>query len=141
MLDTETRIVKEYNDYIKNISIFGDTIEVLPSAPQSFTKFPTIIVREMRNTQSVANTSTNFHEHADNLTYQVDIYTKNLNLGNVKYQARNVTSELVLLTCDFFMRCGFIRTSGTRNDYVDITVNRYTMLFQTTKNNWNGKLR
>ena len=140
-MDTETRIIKEYNNYIINKSIFGNTTKILPNAPQSFTTFPTIIVKEVSNTQSVLNTSTNYYEHADNITYQVDIYTKAIEVGNKKYQARNVVSELVLLTCDFFMNCGFVRISGNRNDYVDITINRYTMLFQATKNNWNGKIR
>ena len=140
-MDTETRIIKEYNNYITSKSIFGDTIKVLPSAPQSFATFPTIVVKEVSNTQSVPNTSTNYYEHADNITYQVDIYSKAIEKGNKKYQARNVVSELVLLTCDFFMNCGFVRISGNRNDYVDITINRYTMLFRATRNNWNGKIR
>ena len=140
-MDLENKIIKSYNDYIKDKSIFGETIKVLPEAPQSFSTFPTIIVREVSNTQSVFNTSTNRYEHADNVAYQIDIYSKAITLGNKKYQARNVVSELVLLTCNFFMDYGFIRTSGMKNDYIDITINRYTMLFTTTRNNWNGKIR
>ena len=140
-MDLENKIIKSYNDYIKDKSIFGETLKVLPEAPQSFSTFPTIIVREVSNTQSIYNTTTNHYEHASNVAYQVDVYSKAITLGNKKYQARNVVSELVLLTCNFFMDYGFIRTSGNKNDYVDITINRYTMLFTTTRNNWNGKIR
>ena len=139
--DIETRIIKSFDEYIRNTSIFGDNIKVLPSAPQSFSTFPTIIVEEVNNVQSIRNTSTTFQEYGDKLTYKVDIYAKNLTVGNVKYQARNVRKDLVVLTCDFFMQYGFVRTSGTRNEYVDISIDRYTMLFQATKNNWNGQLR
>lgn len=140
-MDFETKIVKDFNNYITDKSIFGDTLKVLPDTPQSFATFPTIIVREVSNTQSVTNTSTNYHETADNVAYQVDIYSKAVTIGNKKYQARNVVNELVLLTCNFFMNYGFVRTSGNRNNYIDISVNRYTMLFTTSRNNWNGKIR
>jgi len=141
MDDIETKIVKSYDNYIKDKSIFKDTIKVLPETPQSFAQFPTIIVSEVNNNQNLSSTTTNFQEHSSNLTYKVDIYTKAITVGNKKYQPRNVISELKLLTFDFFMNYGFYRATGTKNEYPDITVSRYTCLFSTTRNNWNGKIR
>ena len=140
-MDLENKIIKSYSNYIKDKSIFGNTLQVYPEPLQSFSTFPTIIIKEVSNTQSTFNTSTNRYEYADNVTYQVDIYSKAITLGNKKYQARNVVNELVLLTCNFFMDCGFVRTSGNKNDYIDISINRYTMIFTATRNNWNGKIR
>ena len=139
--DTETRIIKEYNNYILDKSIFRDTIKVLPNPPQSFSTFPTIVISEISNVQNIRATSTNYYEHSDRIGYRVDIYTKNITIGNKKYQARNVRSELVLLTCDFFMNCGFIRSNGNKSDYVDISVDRYILTFSANKNNWNGNIR
>lgn len=139
--DTETRIIKEFSNYIKEKSIFGDTIKVYPETPQSIVEFPTIIIKELYNNQNVNSTSTTYYETADNLTYQVDMYTKTITVGNKKYQARNVISELKLLTFDFFMKSGFIRANGTRGEYPDNSIIRYVCLFSATKNNWNGKIR
>lgn len=139
--DTETKIIKECSEYIKEKSIFGETIKVLPETPQSFASFPTIIIKEMYDNQNVNSTSTTFYETASNLTYQVDMYTQAITIGNKKYQARNVISELKILIFDFFMKHGFVRASGTRGEYPDKSIIRYVCLFNGTKNNWNGKIR
>ena len=47
--DLETKIIKDYHDYIMNKSIFANTIKILPEAPQSFATFPTIIISEINN--------------------------------------------------------------------------------------------
>lgn len=139
--DLETKLIKSYNDYMLDKSIFKDTLKILPQTPQSVADFPTIIISEINNTQNVASTTTNYYEFADNLAYRVTIYTKSATIGNVKYQARNVRKELVLLTCNFFMNCGFVRVTGTKGEYPDISVDRYEMIFNTTRNSWNGKIR
>lgn len=139
--DLETKILKDYNEYMKNKSIFADTLKILPEAPQSFASFPTIVISEINNNQNIGSTTTNYMEHADNITYRATIYSKNTTVGNVKYQARNVRKELQILTFDFFMNLGFVRASGTKGEYPDISVDRYDMIFSATRNNWNGKIR
>lgn len=139
--DLETKIIKDYHNYIMNKSIFANTLKILPEAPQSFATFPTIIISEINNSQNIGSTSTNYMEHADNLGYRVTIYSKNSTVGNVKYQARNVRKELQLLTFNYFMNLGFVRASGTKGEYPDISIDRYDMVFTATKNNWNGQIR
>lgn len=139
--DLETRLIKLYNNYMMEKSIFNETLKILPQTPQSFASFPTIIIGEINNTQNTNSTTTNHGEFADNLSYRVSIYTKNTTIGNIKYQARNVRKELVMLTCSFFMDYGFTRNVGTKGEYPDITVDRYDLVFGATRNNWNGKIR
>jgi len=139
--DLETEIIKDYYNYIMDKSIFKDTLKILPEAPQSFATFPTIIFSEINNSQNIGSTSTNRFEYADNLSYRVTIYSKNSIVGNVKYQARNVRKELQLLTFNYFMNLGFVRASGTKGEYPDISVDRYDMIFTGARNNWNGKIR
>lgn len=139
--DFETELLREYFEYMMEKSIFKDTLKILPDAPQSLASFPTIIFGEINNSQNIGGTSTNRLEYADNLGYRVTIYSKNSTVGNVKYQARNVRKELQLLTYDFFMKVGFVRASGTKGEYPDISVDRYDMIFTGTRNNWNGKIR
>ena len=139
--DLETKILTDYYNYMKNKSIFADTLKIYPEAPQSLASFPTIVISEISNIQNVGCTTTNRFEHADNLGYRVTIYSKNTTVGNVKYQARNVRKELQLLTFNFFMELGFIRANGTKGEYPDISVDRYDMVFSATRNNWNGRIR
>lgn len=139
--DLETKIIKDYYNYIMDKSIFKDTLKILPEAPQSFVSFPTIIIGEINNSQNIGATTTNHYEYADNLGYRVTIYSKNTAVDNVKYQARNVRKELQLLTYNFFMGLGFVRANGTKGEYPDISVDRYDMIFSATRNNWNGKIR
>lgn len=139
--DLETRLIKDYYNYMMEKSIFSDTLKILPETPQSFASFPTIIISEINNVQNINSTSTNRREFADNLGYRVSVYSKITTVGNVKYQARNVRKELVMLTCSFFMDYGFIRNTGTKGEYPDISVDRYEMIFSGTRNNWDGKIR
>lgn len=136
-MDIETEIIKEYKEYITKNSIFKD-VTILPSAPQSFSKFPTIIIREASNSQNIGSTSMDLRETSDNLVYQITIYAKNAVVDNKKYQARDVVRTLRLLTCNFFMNCGFTREEGRRSDYVDLSIHRYILLFSGTINNWNN---
>jgi len=139
--DLETKIIKSFSNYMLNKSIFKDTLKIVPETPQSFASFPTIVISEINNSQNIRSTTTNRYEHADNIGYRVTVYTKNVTIGNVKYQARNVRKELQLLTFNFFMDLGFVRASGTKGEYPDISVDRYDMIFSATQNNWNGKIR
>ena len=139
--DLENRLIKKYNDYMLEKSIFRDTLKILPSTPQSFATFPTVIIGEISNIQNVNTTSTNRYEYCEDLGYRVTIYTKNITIGNKKYQARNVRKELQLLTFNFFMEYGFIRANGSKGEYPDMEIDRYDMVFRTTRNNWNGKIR
>ena len=74
------------------------------------------------------------------LTYQVDIYTKNVTIGSTEYNSRVVINEIKELTAKFFRYYGFIRNGSTRGEYNDINVKRQTMLFSASQSSWNKSI-
>lgn len=147
-MDIESEIVKEYKEYMIDNSIFGTILEekktILPDTPQSFSKFPTIIIKEANNTIFGRGKTIDRTEYIDNVVYQVDIYTKDVTIevdNTFKtYSARTVINELKDLTFKFFNQIGFNRINATRGEYIDINVNRYIMVFDAKINNWNTKI-
>lgn len=147
-MDIESEIVKEYKEYMYNNSIFGTILEekktILPDTPQSFSKFPTIVIREANNTMYSMGKTFDRTEYVDNLLYQVDIYTKDVTMKvneELKtYVARTVINELKDLTFNFFNQIGFDRITASRGEYVDLNINRYIMVFEAKLNNWNMKI-
>ena len=143
-MDIETQIIKDYKEFIINNSIFGELLEnnktILPNSPQSFSKFPTIIIKEANNTSNTFATTLDRIEYANNLVYQVDIYARDVKIGNTKYAARTVMNELKQLTFEFFRKMGFNRETGTRRDMMDISTQSYVALFSGRINSWNMKL-
>lgn len=139
-MDIETQLLREYKEYMANKSIFGELVKILPSTPQSFSIFPTIVFSEVNNTDYTLGKTLERTESVDNLSYQVDIYTRDVKLGNQTYSARTVINELKDLTFKFFNDIGFIRINALRGEYIDVTIQRYTMLFNGKLNNWNKKI-
>ena len=144
-MDIETQIVKEYKEFMISKSIFGELLEnnksILPSSPQSFSKFPTIIIREVSNTSNTNATTLERIEYADNLLYQVDIYaSKDITIGNVKYSSRTVVNELKDLTFEFFRKIGFNRETGSRRDTLDKSIQSYIAVFSGRITSWNARL-
>jgi hypothetical protein len=147
-MDIESEIVREYKQYMINNSIFGEILEenktILPDTPQSFSKFPTIVIREANNTMYGMGKTLDRTEYVDNLLYQVDIYTKDVKIkidGEIKtYAARTVINELKDLTFKFFNQIGFNRITANRGEYIDVNVNRYISVFEARLNNWNMKI-
>lgn len=152
MMDIETQIVKEYKEYMINNSRFGSLLDtnktILPDTPQSFSKFPTIIIKEKNNTNNFVGKTIDRTEYVDNVLYQVDVYSKDIKMkeevdGEIilkVYSARSVINELKNLTFNFFNQIGFNRITATRGEYVDLNVNRYIMTFEGKINNWNMKI-
>ena len=139
-MDIETQLLREYKDFITNKSIFGEKVKILPSTPQSFSVYPTIVFSEVNNTDYILGKSLDRLETVDNLAYQVDIYTKDVKLGDKTYAGRTVINELKDLTFKFINGIGFIRENATRGEYIDVTVYRYTILFTGKLTNWNMKI-
>jgi len=138
--DIETQLLREYKEFIASKSIFGDKTKILPSTPQSFSVYPTIVFSETSNTDNLMGKSLDRLETVDNLLYQVDIYTKDIKKDGKTYAGRTVINELKDLTFNFFNGIGFIRENATRGEYIDVTVYRYTMVFSGRVNNWNMKI-
>ena len=78
-MNIENDILKLFNTYIKSKSTFGKIIKVVPTTPQSFFKesIPVIVIRENNNKDDLNTLTLDRLEYGNNLTYQVDIYTKN----------------------------------------------------------------
>ena len=148
IMDIESEIVREYKEYMYDNSIFGDILEekktILPDTPQSFSKFPTIVIKEVNSTNYSRGKTLDRTEFIDNLVYQVEVYTKDvttkINGVTKTYAARTVINELKDKTFDFFNQIGFNRITATRGEYIDINVNRYIMVFDAKLNNWNMKI-
>lgn len=146
--DIETQLLRKYKEFIAQKSIFGDKTKILPSTPQSFSVFPTIVFSETSNTDYVFGKSLDRSEYIDNVLYQVDIYTKDVTLTETiegettkkVYAGRTVINELKDLTFKFFNDIGFMRENATRGEYIDVTVYRYTMVFSARINGWNGMI-
>lgn len=136
-MNIEVDLLKEYNAFMKKNSVFAEKLQILPDTPQSFSKFPTIIFKEQDNTDNLSLLTLNRLEFGDNLTYQVDIYTKNITINGTEYNSRVIINELKNLTAKFFKYCGFQREGSTRGEYTDINVKRQTMLFSGSLSSWN----
>ena len=139
-MNIEVDLLKEYNAFMKKNSVFAEKLQILPDTPQSFSKFPTIIFKEQDNTDNLSLLTLNRLEFGDNLTYQVDIYTKNITINGTEYNSRVIINELKNLTAKFFKYCGFQREGSTRGEYTDINVKRQTMLFSGSLSSWNKKI-
>lgn len=139
-MDIETQLLREYKEFMQNNSIFGDKVKILPSTPQSFSIYPTIVFTEINNNDYLLGKTLDRIETVDNLFYQIDIYTKDIKKDNKTYAARTVINELKDLTFKFINGIGFIRESATRGEYIDVTVQRYTILASGKLNNWNMRI-
>lgn len=139
-MNIELDLLKKYNDFMKKNSIFSEQLQVLPDTPQSFSHFPTIIFREKDNKDNMSLKSTDYIEYGDTLTYQVDIYTKNVIIGTTEYNSRVIINELKDLTMKFFRYYGFRRESNVRGEYIDLSVKRQILLFSGSVSNWNGQI-
>lgn len=139
-MNIEVDLLKEYNAFMKKNSVFAERLQILPDTPQSFSKFPTIIFKEQDNTDNLSLLTLNRLEFGDNLTYQVDIYTKNITINGTEYNSRVIINELKDLTAKFFKYCGFQREGSTRGEYTDINVKRQTMLFSGSLSSWNKNI-
>lgn len=136
-MNIETNVLLSYKDYMFDNSTFKSVLTILPSTPQSFSKFPTIVLREINNTDYGAGKTIKSEEYIDQLTYQVDIYTKDVRLNGKIYKANTVIAELKQLTADFFRKANFDRTSSTPSEYLDLSVSRHVLTFSAKLNNWN----
>lgn len=137
-MEIENDLIKLYYNFIKNNSIFSEEVLIVPKTPKSFTKFPTIVIKENNNVDFIGGKTLNRQEFMNLLTYTVDIYSKDIIVGQNKYLSANVLKELKLLTFQFFNDIGFNRISSNKAEFIDITVDRNISTFQGKVNNWNG---
>ena len=92
-----------YYNFIKQNSL--TSIKVAKKSPPTITTFPTIILKEVQNINT-DNISLNRQEFVDTISYQVDIYTKDIVENGVEYPSLQLQQELKNLTFDFFLKNG-----------------------------------
>lgn len=136
----EREILLDYKDFITKKSTFGSIALILPDTPQSFLKFPTIILKEQDSNDNINGMSLDRQEYIENKTYQVEFYTKSVVINKTKYESREIINELKDLTDYYFRNIGFIKESSTRGEYIDITINRHINLYSAKINNWNKNI-
>lgn len=139
-MNVEVDLLKEYNAFMKKNSMFADKLQIFPDTPQSFSKFPTIIFKETDDRDNLSMYSLNRLEYGDRVTYQVDIYTKNVIINRTEYNSRIVINELKDLTKKFFRYYGFQREASARGEFNDINTKRQVMLFSNSISSWKGQL-
>jgi hypothetical protein len=139
-MDLENELLKLYYDFMKANSMFADNLLIVPKTPQSFIKFPTIVFLESSNIDFIQGKSLNRQEYMDRVTYSVETYTKDVIIGNTKYTSKTVMKELMQLTNKFFNRIGLTRITGGREEFIDLTIDRYVSVYEGKINNWNGKI-
>lgn len=137
----ETDLFLEYKEYMLNRSIFKDKLLIVPNAPKSMTKFPTIVMSEINNSDNSIGKTTDRTEYVSRLSYRVSAFVKPITIDGVKYQDRQVMDELKKLTYNFFNQIGFNRNSSRKTDnYLDLSVLRQEMIFTGTLASWNNSL-
>lgn len=136
-LDIYDILFEHYYNYIKKLSPV--TVKVAKKSPPTITSFPTIILKEVQNTNT-NNISLNRQEFVDTLSYQVDIYTKDIVENGTEFASLQIQKELKNLTFDFFMNNGFKRTAFDNWENNNIVYDRLTVIFQCNLQSWNKKI-
>lgn len=135
----ETDLFLEYKKYMLEKSKFKDML-IVPMTPKSSTKFPTIVMAEINNSDNISGKTTDRTEYVSRLTYRVSIYVKPIIVDGVKYQELQVMNELKELTYHFFNMIGFDRSSSRRTDNLDKSVFRQEIIFTGNLASWNNSL-
>lgn len=137
-MNIETAIFKKYKEYIKDKSKFNPN--VFNDAPKNLAVFPTITLIETNNAQDLGSTTLDRTESSNNLTYTIEIYSKDMVINGVTHSSKEIINEIKYLTFDFFEMWGFIRTQSMKVDYLNYEVSRYVITETCSVNNWNRKL-
>ena len=102
--------------------------------------FPTIVFQENNNTDNLEGTTLDRTETVQNISYTIELYTKDMVIDGVQYSKKEITNELKYLIFDFFQYWGFIRTQCTKAEYLNYEVDRHVIIETCSLNNWNRKI-
>lgn len=137
-MDIEAELFLNFKEYMLKNSKYSPYIS--SKAPQSLTKFPTIVMKEYSNIDNNDYKSTNRQEFVNVLSYRIEIYTKDQIANGTVTSSKVILNELKYLVMDFFNMYGFERTQCEYAEYLDVTVDRLIILERATINNWNKKI-
>ena len=133
--DIENYLYLELKNYLATNSKFKP--EVYSKSPKNLAKFPTVIFKETGNTDDIQYRSLNRREIVARITDTIEIYTKDMTIGGVRYASKTVLSELKYLIFDFFEMVGATRISADYAEYYDRQIDRYIIVERYLQNNWN----
>lgn len=138
----ENELFKEYKAYILANSMFASKLQnsIFNATPKQLANFPTIIMRQMNESDYMQGKTTDRLEYVSRLNYRVSIYVKPIVLNGTKYQPRQVIDELRKLTSDFFRNVGLDKDNDRPVDNIDLEISRQEMLFSGRLASWNNSL-
>ena len=136
----QNNFFKSYSDYIKSKTIFRDKIKIVPNTPESLADFPTIIMRQLDESDNIQGKTINRLEHVSRIYYRVSIYTKPTIVDEKKYQSNQIIDELRKYTYDFFNSQGMNMDSDRPVDNIDLKISRREMIFSCQVASWNNSL-
>lgn len=136
--DIENYIFLKFKEYMETKSKFNP--KVFSKTPKELAQFPTIIFKEINNVDNMTYRSLDRTQRVYQITDTIEIYTKDMPIGDKKYASKVIMSELKYLVFDFFELYGFQRTSCDIVDYYDYQVDRMVITVVCNQNNWNKKI-
>jgi len=136
----ENDLFKEYKAYMLAKSIFASKLDIFNATPQQLAKFPTIIMRQMNDSDYIQGKTTDRLEYVSRLNYRVSIYAKPTIIEGTKYQSRQIIDELRKLTYNFFNNVGLDKDSDRPVDNIDLSISRQEMIFSGRLASWNNSL-
>lgn len=137
-MNIEKTIFKYFKQYLIDNSQFSPN--VFNSTPKNLAVFPTVIFKETSNVQNVGSTTLDRTETVDNITDTIEIYAKDMVVGETTVSKKEIVNELKFLTFKFFQAWGFIRTQSSDADYLNYEVDRHIIIETCSLNNWNKKI-
>ena len=136
----EDELFKEYKEYMLERSIFKDTLNIFPNTPKSLANFPTIIMRQINESDYIQGKTTDRLEYVSRINYRVSIYAKPTIVDGTKYQPKQIINELRQLTSDFFRNIGLDKDSDRPVDNIDLSISRQELMFSGRLASWNNSL-
>ena len=135
-LEIYNELFSLYKTYIMENCIYNPNIR--KKTPQSFSRFPTIIFKESVNIND--SITTNKQEFIDQISYTIDIYTKDMTIDGKKYASEDIMRDLQYLTFEFMKNMKMDRVSCEDAEYLDYTIDRKFMIFNCLLKNWDKKI-
>lgn len=138
-IDLDVILRKELLSMIQKCSKYPDLYKkIFSKTPQSFSQFPTLILKMTNNIDDGIGKSLNNIEYVDDISIQVEIYSKDITYNGKKISSLAIISDLKPIIHKFFRELGFERTISQPSEYIDITIDRYIFLFNAKISSWNN---
>lgn len=136
--DIEDYIFTNFEKYMLEHSKYipsDNERHIYNKAPKTLVRFPTILLKENGNTE--LSRTLDRTQFLDQMTYIIEIYTKDMVINGERVASKVVMSELKYLVFDFFRERGFERVGCNEAETSDYQVDRLVITERCTQNNWN----